>query len=80
MEEEERRPLLVSRGWVQTVALVLLSGFFVLGLLAYRTYRAEPPIPRRALAPDGRVVFTGAESARRLRRPTPAMRPSIWAR
>jgi nitric oxide reductase subunit B len=61
MEEAERRPLLVSRGWVQAVALVLLSGFFVLGLLAYRTYRAEPPIPRRALAPDGRVVFTGAD-------------------
>jgi nitric oxide reductase subunit B len=61
MGEEERRPLLVSRGWVQAVALVLLSGFFVLGLLAYRTYPAEPPIPRRALAPDGRVVFTGAE-------------------
>jgi nitric oxide reductase subunit B len=61
MEEAERRPLLVSKGWVQAVALVLLSGFFVLGLLAYRTYQAEPPIPRRAVAPDGRVVFTGAD-------------------
>jgi nitric oxide reductase subunit B len=61
MEEAERRPLLVSKGWIQAVALVLLSGFFVLGLLAYRTYQAEPPIPRQAVAPDGRVVFTGAD-------------------
>jgi nitric oxide reductase subunit B len=48
MEEAECRPLLVSRGWVQAVALVLVSALFVLGLLAYRTYRAEPPIPTSA--------------------------------
>jgi nitric oxide reductase subunit B len=58
---EERRPLLVSRGWVQAVALVLLFGFFVLGLLAYRTYQAQPPIPVRVVAPGGREVFTGAD-------------------
>lgn len=29
-----RRELLVSKGWVQAVLLVLLFGFFVLGLLA----------------------------------------------
>jgi nitric oxide reductase subunit B len=40
-----RRGLLVSRGWLQAVALVLLCGFAVMGLLAYRTYTAEPPIP-----------------------------------
>jgi nitric oxide reductase subunit B len=57
----ERRPLLVSRGWVQAVALVLLLGFFVLGLLAYRTYQAEPPIPVRVVDPGGREVFTGAD-------------------
>jgi nitric oxide reductase subunit B len=37
MEAVDRRPLLVSRGWVQGVLLVLLFGFFVLGFLAYRT-------------------------------------------
>jgi nitric oxide reductase subunit B len=58
---EERRPLLVSRGWVQLVALVLLFGFFVLGLLAYRTYQAQPPIPVRVVDPGGREVFTGAD-------------------
>jgi nitric oxide reductase subunit B len=31
---DTRRPLLVSKGWVQAVALVVLFGFFVLGLLA----------------------------------------------
>jgi nitric oxide reductase subunit B len=34
MDESERRQLLVSKGWVQAVALVLLFGFFVMGLLA----------------------------------------------
>jgi nitric oxide reductase subunit B len=58
---EERRELLVSRVWVQAVALVLLFGFFVLGLLAYRTYQAQPPIPLRVVDPDGREVFTGAD-------------------
>jgi hypothetical protein len=38
-----RRELLVSRTWVQAVALVVLFGFAVLGWLAYRTYTAEPP-------------------------------------
>jgi nitric oxide reductase subunit B len=58
---EERSPLLVSRGWVQAVALVLLFGFFVLGLMAYRTYQAEPPVPARVVDPAGHDVFTGAD-------------------
>ncbi|WP_441290093.1 nitric-oxide reductase large subunit [Sorangium sp. KYC3313] len=55
----ERRNLLISRGWVQATALVFLFGFFVLGLLAYRTYAAQPPIPARVVDPAGRVLFTG---------------------
>ena len=58
---EPRRELLVSRGWLQAVALVMLFGFFVLGLLAYRTYQAEPPIPVRVVDPSGNEVFTGAD-------------------
>src|SRR5215203_5224887 len=53
-----RRELLVSKGWVQAVALVVLFGFFVLGLLAYRTYSGQPPIPDRVVDPQGDVVFT----------------------
>ena len=59
---EQRRGLLVSKGWVQMVILVVLFGFFVLGLLAYRTYQAKPPIPAR-------VVDPGAAALHRRRRP-----------
>ena len=55
---EQRRGLLISKGWVQAVILVVLFGFFVLGLLAYRTYQAKPPIPERVVAPSGAVLYT----------------------
>ena len=54
----ERRGLLVSKGWVQAVILVVLFGFFVLGLLAYRTYQAKPPIPERVVNPSGGLLYT----------------------
>ena len=57
----QSRGLLVSKGWVQAVLLVVLFGFFVLGLLAYRTYDAKPPIPERAVDANGRVVFTAKD-------------------
>ena len=57
----ERRELLISKGWVQAVALVVLFGFFVLGLLAYRAYSGQPPIPDRVVDPQGEVVFTGED-------------------
>ena len=58
---QHRAELLIAKGWVQGALLVLLTGLLGLGFLAYRTYAAEPPIPRRVLADDGRVVFTEAE-------------------
>ena len=61
VEEPGRRELLVSKGWVQAVALVVLFGFFVMGLLAYRTYAGEPPIPERVVDPHGRTVYTGED-------------------
>ena len=61
MEGQERRELLVSKAWVQAVALVLLFGFFVMGLLAYRTYDAKPPIPRRVVDPAGAVLYSAAD-------------------
>ena len=60
----DRRGLLVSKTWLQAVALVVLLGFAVLGLLAYRTYTAEPPIPDRVVGADGRVLFTGKDVSR----------------
>ncbi len=61
MEGSPRRELLVSKGWLQAVALVVLFGFFVLGLLAYRTYTEQPPIPERVVDPDGQTIFTKAD-------------------
>jgi len=37
-EPPQKRELLVSKGWIQAVALVVLFGFFVMGFLAYRTF------------------------------------------
>jgi nitric oxide reductase subunit B len=56
MEASGRRQLLVSKTWVQAVLLVVLLGFFVLGLLAYRTYQAKPPTPERVVGPGGAVL------------------------
>jgi len=56
-----RRELLVSRAWIQAALLVFLCGFFVLGLLAYRTYMAQPPVPERTVDARGSTVFTGAD-------------------
>ena len=49
----------MSSHWVQAAALVFLFGFFVLGLLAYRTYTSGAPVPDRVEGPDGRLLFTG---------------------
>ena len=57
----ERRGLLVSRVWVQATLLVVLCGFFILGLLAYRTYQAHPPVPKQVVDSGGRVVYTGRD-------------------
>jgi len=46
---------------VQAVLLVVLFGFFVLGLLAYRTYQAKPPIPQRVVDPQGQTLYTAKD-------------------
>src|SRR5262245_17542597 len=61
VEGAERRPFLISKTWIQVVALVVLCGFFVLGLLAYRTYMAHPPVPSRVVDQSGRVLYTGGD-------------------
>jgi nitric oxide reductase subunit B len=61
VEGLQRRQLLVSKAWIQAVLLVVLCGFFILGLLAYRTYMAHPPVPDRVVAPQGRVLYTGSD-------------------
>ena len=40
-----RAGMMVGKGWVQGVALVMVFGFAVMGILAYRTYTASMPQP-----------------------------------
>lgn len=61
MPKANGRGLLISKGWMQAVGIVMVCGFFVMGLLAYRTYTGEPPIPAQVTEPSGRVLFTGAD-------------------
>jgi nitric oxide reductase subunit B len=53
-----KRGLIVSKGWLQACLLVVLFGFLVLGILAYETYREDPPVPAKVIDPAGRVLFT----------------------
>ncbi|MEO7943194.1 MAG: nitric-oxide reductase large subunit [Marmoricola sp.] len=50
--------MMVSRTWVQAIALMLLFGFAVLGFLAYRTYNTEPPIAETTVGAEGEVLYT----------------------
>ncbi|GAA1137928.1 nitric-oxide reductase large subunit [Ornithinicoccus hortensis] len=56
-----RVDLTISKGWVQGVALVLVFGFLVMGILAYRTYSDGMPQPERVVDESGTVVYTGEE-------------------
>jgi nitric oxide reductase subunit B len=64
VDRSDRRGLLVAKGWIQAAVLVMLCGFFILGLLAYRTYVAHPPVPRTIVDGRGRVLYTGRDIQR----------------
>jgi len=61
MNDTARRGLLISNGWIQAIVIVVLCGFLILGMLAYRTYTDEPPIPAQVVDPAGKVLFTGTD-------------------
>ena len=61
MSEPANKDLLISKGWIQAVALVMLFGFFVMGMLAYYTYTDEPPIPGSVVDPSGTALFSGKD-------------------
>lgn len=42
---QDRKQMMISKGWVQGLALVMLFSFFVMGILTYRTYTATMPQP-----------------------------------
>lgn len=55
---------LVGKGWIQGVALVMIFGFFVMGILVYRTYTASMPMPDKVVTQSGEVLFTGEQITR----------------
>ncbi len=64
MNVKTKRSLMVSSKWGQAIVIVFLFGFFVMGLLAYRTYTSEPPIPAKVVDPSGQVLFTRSDITR----------------
>jgi nitric oxide reductase subunit B len=49
---------LIGKGWVQGVALVMIFGFLVLGILVFRTYTASMPLPDKVVSQSGQLLFT----------------------
>ena len=60
-----RREFLISKAWIQAAILVMLFGFFVLGLLAYRTYRRSRRSRGGSSMRAATVLFTGADISAR---------------
>ena len=58
MPSINRRSLMISNGWIQAAAIVLIIGFFIMGVLTYYTYNDEPPIPQFVKSATGDVLFT----------------------
>ncbi|CAJ1501753.1 cbb3-type cytochrome c oxidase subunit I [[Mycobacterium] kokjensenii] len=56
-----RAQALVGKGWAQGVALVMIFGFLVMGILAYRTYTASMPMPDKVVSETGQELFSGAD-------------------
>jgi nitric oxide reductase subunit B len=61
MNESAQRGLLISKSWIQAVVIVVVCGFLILGILAYRTYTDEPPIPSQVVDQNRQVLFTGSD-------------------
>jgi len=53
--------MMISKGWVQGLALVMLFSFFVMGILTYRTYTASMPQPDKVIDANGQVLFTSQD-------------------
>lgn len=52
---------MIGKGWVQGVALVMVFGFTVMGILVFRTYAASMPMPKQVVSESGQVLFTEAQ-------------------
>jgi nitric oxide reductase subunit B len=61
MPTTEKRPLMISRGWIQAAGIVMIIGFFIMGVLTYYTYNDEPPIPGVVKETNGAVLFSRSD-------------------
>ena len=61
MDSIEKRPLMISPLWIQAAIVVLMIGFFIMGVLTYYTYNDEPPIPEIVKTKTGSTLFTRAD-------------------
>lgn len=50
--------MMIGKGWVQGIALVMVFGFVVMGILAARTYQDSIPQPETIVAEDGTTIAT----------------------
>ncbi|MGC2249392.1 MAG: hypothetical protein WA626_01880, partial [Acidobacteriaceae bacterium] len=61
MQITDKRPRMIANGWIQAAGIVLIVGFFIMGVLTYYTYTDEPPIPQVVKDANGAVLFTRAD-------------------
>src|SRR5499427_2511563 len=51
----------LSPRWLQSIVLTFVVGFAILGYLAIRIYRENPPVPARVVSESGQTIFTGED-------------------
>lgn len=56
-----RNKMDISPIWLQVAILTFLVGFAVLGYLALRIHREQPPVPRQVQTVDGKLLFSEAD-------------------
>ncbi|MGA7708676.1 MAG: hypothetical protein WCD77_12875, partial [Acidobacteriaceae bacterium] len=61
MQITDKRPRMIANGWIQAAGIVLIVGFFIMGVLTYYTYTDEPPIPQVVKDANDTVLFTHAD-------------------
>ncbi len=61
MQTIEKRPRMIANGWIQAAGLVLVIGFFIMGVLTFYTYNDEPPIPDVVKDARGQNLFSRAD-------------------
>ncbi len=61
MQTIEKRPRMIANGWIQAARLVLVIGFFIMGVLTFYTYNDEPPIPDVVKDARGQNLFSRAD-------------------